>query len=294
MSCPDCFKGGIHDHKGDAKGHEEQMYGLRTYVTGPASESTSKSTVIYFCDAFGLDLINNKILADRYAEGTGLRVLVPAVIPGGPVSIALMNPMEKAFESVKWWDIWGQIKRIGYMFTTVRQLFFFFRRADPSKPAAFNNVLDWTRKVKNDLPSGAKLGVCGFCWGGYPSTKLCAEPAVKDGSERLVDAQFCAHPSALKPPGDIVDAVTKFKVPYSVAIAGKDFVFTQKQGEETEAVLRQKAGNGDGENGYNYEFKYYQDCQHGFAVRAKPGDTVQEAAADSACEQAIAWFKKWL
>jgi dienelactone hydrolase len=294
MSCPDCFKGGIHDHRGDAKGHEEEIHGLRTYVASPSPSSTSKSTIIFITDAFGLELINNKLLADRYAAGTGFRVLVPDVIPGGPASIAVMNPMESIFEPVKWFDIWGQIKRIGYVLTTMRYMVPFFIRANPTKPATVNSIVNWTRKVKKDLPPGAKLGICGFCWGGYQSTHLSAKPSVEDGTEPLIDAQFCAHPSALKPPGDIVNAITKFKVPYSIAVGLKDFVFTPKQGEETEAVLREKAGDGKGENDIHYEFKYYEGCAHGFAVRAKVGDTVQEKGAEDACEQAITWFKKWL
>jgi dienelactone hydrolase len=294
MSCPDCYKGGIHDHKGDAKGHEEQIHGLRTYITGPSATSTSKSTIIYFTDAFGLELINNKILADRFATGTGLRVLMPDIIPGGPVSIGLIEPMENAFKPVTWWDIWGQIKRVGYVLNCARYLIFFAFAANPKKPAAHKGFLEWTRKVKSELPPGAKLGACGFCWGGYPSTKLCSEPAVDGGTESLIDAQFCAHPSNLKPSVDVIDAVTTFKVPYSMAIAGRDFVFTPTVGEEIEATLRERVGNGDGENGYNYEFKVYQDCTHGFAVRARPGDTVQVNAADEACEQAVRWFKKWL
>jgi dienelactone hydrolase len=127
-----------------------------------------------------------------------------------------------------------------------------------------------------------------------PSTKLCSEPASDGGTERLIDAQFCAHPSNLAPSVDIIDAVTIFKVPYSVAIGGGDFVFTLGAGEQTEATLRQKFGDGSGENGYHYEFKTYEDCAHGFAVRAKPGDTVQEKAADEACEQAVTLFKRLL
>jgi dienelactone hydrolase len=294
MSCPDCFKGGVHNHKGEPKGHEVELYGIRTYITGPSLDSSSQSTIIYFCDAFGLDLINNKLLADRYAAGTGLRVLAPAVIPGGPVSIGVMNAMEVAFEPVTpWWNIWGYLKRLGGIFTTMRLMVPFFIRANPQQNKAWKPILEYTRNVKRDLAAGSKLGVCGFCWGGHPSTRLCAQSSVDSGTERLVDAQFCAHPSALKAPDDIVNAVTKFKVPYSMAIAAKDFVLKKTQVEETEAILRQKTESGD-HDGCQFEIKYYEGCQHGFAVRAKPGDKVQEKAADDACEQAIAWFKKWL
>lgn len=56
---------------------------------------------------------------------------------------------------------------------------------------------------------------------------------MEGGAERLINAQFCAHPSALKAPDMIVDAVTKFKVSYAMAVGTEDFVLTETQAEET-------------------------------------------------------------
>ncbi|KAF2806519.1 uncharacterized protein BDZ99DRAFT_510783 [Mytilinidion resinicola] len=298
MSCPDCFKGAIHSHKGSPRGHEEDLHGVRTYITGPptsasASPSTSQSTIIYLTDAFGLSLINNKLLADAYATRTGLRVLAPALIPGGPAPLALLEPMEAAFDSIAWWDLWGQLTRLGNLFTTIRLLALFYLRANPGRASTYAPILAYARAVKAGLPPGARLGVCGFCWGGYSSTKLCGEAAVAGGGERLVDAQFCAHPSALTAEM-VVEAVTRWKVPYAVAVGDRDFVFKGKQVEETEAALRVKAGDGMGERGCWYELRVYAGCQHGFAVRARPGDEVQERGAEEACGQAVEWFRRWL
>jgi dienelactone hydrolase len=257
MSCPDCFKGAIHDHS-QAVGHEETLYGTRTYISSPPSTSTSSSTILFCCDGFGLNLVNNKLVADQYAAATGFRVLAPEQIPGGGVNLAVLDAMDTLYDEVAWWDIRGQLRRLMAVLTAMRYFIPFTIRANPSK--AYPDVLAYARKVKADLPPGAKLGVCGFCWGGYQSTALSAEPAVEGGSERLIDAQFCAHPSALKAPAMIVDAVTKFKVPYSLAHASLDFNITNKVVEETEAILRQKVGLGDGENGCNYEMKIYEGC----------------------------------
>jgi len=117
---------------------------------------------------------------------------------------------------------------------------------------------------------------------------------VEGGRERLIDAQFCAHPSGLKAPGQIVEAITKFKVPYSLAHASLDFSLTNKKVEKAEAILREKVGRGGGENGAWYEFKIYEGCHHGFAARAKPGDKVELQGAEDAKEQAIEWFNRWL
>lgn len=59
MSCPDCFKGSVHDHA-EPTGHFEILYGWKTYITGDAN---AKSAILYLPDAFGLRLVNNKILA---------------------------------------------------------------------------------------------------------------------------------------------------------------------------------------------------------------------------------------
>lgn len=291
MSCPDCFKGAVHDHS-KPQGTEVALYGKRTYVALPPASSTSASTIIYCCDAFGLNLVNNKLLADEYAAATGFRVLVPDQIPGGPISLAVLDVMDTLTNKVDFWDIWGQLRRIKAVLMAARYFVPFMIRANPSK--AVPDVLAYARKVKAELPPGAKLGICGFCWGGYMSTALSAEPAVAGGTEKLIDAQFCAHPSALKAPGMIVDAVTKFQVPYSLAHASLDFNLTTKGVEETEAILRQKVDNGEGENGCHYELKTYKDCHHGFAARAKPGDEVEFQGAQDAKVQAIEWFKKFL
>ena len=291
MSCPDCFKGAVHDHS-EPKGQFETIHGKRTYVASPPSTSSSQSTIIFVCDAFGLNLVNNKLLADAYAAETGHRVIVPDLIPGGGVSLNVINVMDTIGEKVAWWNVWGQLKRAGAILLAIRYFVPFLIRAKP--PKALPDCLAFARKVKAELPPGAKLGICGFCWGGYISTNLCSEPAVEGGSERLIDAQFCAHPSAVKAPDQIVNAVTKFKVPYSLAHGSLDFNLTNKKVEEVEAILREKVGRGEGENGVHYEFKIYQDCRHGFAARAKPGDKVELQGAEDAKIQAVEWFKKWL
>jgi dienelactone hydrolase len=155
-------------------------------------------------------------------------------------------------------------------------------------------LLGYARNVKADLPSGAKLGVAGFCWGGYQSIHLCAQPAVEGSSERLIDAQFCAHPSDLNVPTDILRAITEFKPAVAIAHVQDDWVLTTKKVEETEAILRQTVGRGEGQYWFNYQVKIYKDVGHGFAVTAKPGSSKEANGADEAKEQANTWFKKWL
>jgi dienelactone hydrolase len=290
MSCPDCFKGGVHDH-GTPTGREETLYGKRCYVASGPATSTSKSAILFLTDAFGLGLVNNKLLADRYAAQTGFKVVVPDIIPGGPAPLWLMDSMDVLAAPVNWLDIWGQLRRIYSAFFVIPVLGSFIYRAAPG--GAFPEVLKFARAMRADLPAGAKMGVSGFCWGGFGSTKLCTETAVEGGSERLIDAQFCAHPSFLKAPDMVVDAVSKLKVPYSMAIGDKDFAMAKAQVLETEAALKQKVGEPEANN---YEIKMYPGCPHGVShrVAVSKSDTDSASSSRSGLSQITRWrWRRW-
>ncbi|KAF2009055.1 alpha/beta-hydrolase [Aaosphaeria arxii CBS 175.79] len=293
MSCPDCFRGSANIHSGTPTGQDTTIHNLKCYIATPPNPSPSTSTILFLPDAFGYEFINNRILADAYAAQTGFRVLIPDVIPGGACSTSVMLDMDHLDDPVKWWDVPRQLARAWAVVKLIFNFAPFLIRASPYK--TYPAMLEFARKLKAESKAGGgKLGVCGFCWGGLPSTLLCKEPAVEGGSERLVDAHFTAHPSRVDAPGMIVEAVQKFKVPYSLAIGDNDFVMAKGEVEKTEAKLRQVVGKGDGENGFHYEVVTYPGCGHGFSVRAKLGDEVAAKGAEKALEQAVAWFKRWL
>lgn len=211
------------------------------------------------------------------------------------MSLKLMPIMDKVMGHVSLFNLWGQLIRLWSFFIAITYFVpFFIRVAFPSFKTSFQPCLEYTRKVKADLPPGAKLGVAGFCWGGYQSINLCAQPAVEGCSERLIDAQFCAHPSGLNVPTDILHAITEFKSAIAIAHAQDDWLLSTNRVEETEALLRQTVGRGEGQDGFNYQIKIYKNVGHGFAVRSKPGSSEEANGADEAKEQAITWFKRWL
>lgn len=161
-----------------------------------------------------------------------------------------------------------------------------------TKPATvYPTILAYARNIKKDLPEGGKLGVAGFCWGGYGSTMLCLEPAVDGGAEKLIDAQFCAHPSKLDFQKLIPKAVLQQKVPYSMAIGDLDRALRKEAVEELRKTLEEKIGELERER---YEIKTYEGCKHGFAVRADPENKVEIVAAEQAAKQAVDWFNKYL
>ena len=81
MSCPDCFSG--HVHAGTPTGKTTKLHGLDVYVAEPTESSTPpKGIIIIIPDAFGWEFVNNRILADHYADRGGYLVYLPEFMNG--------------------------------------------------------------------------------------------------------------------------------------------------------------------------------------------------------------------
>ena len=289
MSCPDCFRGAIHTHA-EPTGTIETLHGLKTYVAGGSDSSRSKSTIIYLPDAFSLKLVNNKILADKYASVTGCRVLIPDVIPNGGLDTSVLAGFEYVSETSL--SVWNFLPKAWTVVTLLPHIIPFMYGGHPKYQHV--KILEYARAVRKELPAGGKLGVCGFCWGAYPATKLCAEGSTPDSTtERLIDAQFNGHPSYIfQEPTIIPDSIKTFKTPYAIAVAEKDMQFNAEVADKTEATLREKLGiKGTGEEGYVYEFRRYKGATHGFCVKAREADMENYHGAVT---QATEWFGKYL
>ena len=292
MPCRDCFRGTVHDHA-EPRGSFRDLYGYKTYVSLPPGNQTPKSTIIFFCDAFGLNLPNNKILADHYADKTGCRVLTPDIIPGGGCSEAMMHNMNETFRPIpSWWSLANPLmylKKTWAVLNFAPGFTYFMLTA--SAPKVYPECLKYTRAVRAEIPAGGKLGAAGFCWGGYPGTLLCGEAATEGGDRPLLDASFTAHPSSLDSPKDVVKSLGKFKTPYFCAVAENDFLFDKGAAEQAEAAIKQELGSNAGP----YEFFIHKGAHHGFSVRASPDEgSVGKDSYEQAAQQAIDWFNKYL
>lgn len=80
MSCPDCFKGSVHE--GTPSGRVTEICGLPTYVSKPQGDRSVKGIIVMIPDAFGMDAVNNKLLADRYANKGDYLVYLPDFMKG--------------------------------------------------------------------------------------------------------------------------------------------------------------------------------------------------------------------
>jgi dienelactone hydrolase len=59
-----------------------KLHGLETYVTEPLQGRPIKGIIVIIPDAFGIDFVNNKILADTYAVKGDYRVYLPDFMLG--------------------------------------------------------------------------------------------------------------------------------------------------------------------------------------------------------------------
>ena len=152
----------------------------------------------------------------------------------------------------------------------------FFARASPQSEKCTGPCVAFARSVREELGVGARVGVAGYCWGGYQALNL----ARLDG---VVDAVFVAHPAKFEAK-HVVDAVGG-GARVSFAHAGDDMALPMERVEEVKEKLQGKEG---------WEVRVYEGCVHGFAVRATPGKEKEAVAADEALRQAVEWFGKSL
>lgn len=76
-----CITGALHE--GTPKGSTDTVAGLPTYVAKPSSSTPAKEGIIVIItDVFGWDFINNRLIADEYAEKSGRTVYLPDLMGG--------------------------------------------------------------------------------------------------------------------------------------------------------------------------------------------------------------------
>jgi dienelactone hydrolase len=91
MSCPACFSG--FEMSGTPTGVVETVHGLPTYVARPSPSSSSeggngdsdsnspRGVMVIIPDAFGWEFVNNRIVADNFAQ-RGFVVYLPDFMNG--------------------------------------------------------------------------------------------------------------------------------------------------------------------------------------------------------------------
>ncbi|OQO09967.1 hypothetical protein B0A48_04322 [Cryoendolithus antarcticus] len=273
-----CATGSL--HTGTPIGRRTKVHGLDCYVADAPSGSP-KGIVVIIPDAFGIELLNNQVLADAYAKEGNFQVLLPDFMAGSPVpaeALISLSAMSKT-------GLWNQLYKVGHAVYILRHMvpFLYFCREAVCKP----RIRAFMHAVREHEAASLPVGVAGFCWGGGHVTKLCWDDEKTKDGKGLVDCGFIAHPSFLTYPGDI----EKVALPLSCAAAEHDQQMSAANAKSTEEVLVAKTAKTK-DQGVEHEFVMYPGAHHGFAVRADEEDKEEAARGKEAEAQAVAWFSK--
>ncbi|KAJ4490760.1 Alpha/Beta hydrolase protein [Lentinula aciculospora] len=160
--CDDCFKGVIHE--GESKGAWESIGSLNCYVGTPSKNYDQSRAILYLPDAFGMQLINNQLIVDSFADNGFLTIGVD-YFDGDPFPENALDPGSQiTFDRDAW------IAKHGY---------------DQSRP-----LID---KVYEALKEKgvARFGAVGYCYGAIITFPLAIE--------NKLNAAVVSHPSRITP-----------------------------------------------------------------------------------------------
>ncbi|ROV89701.1 hypothetical protein VMCG_10349 [Cytospora schulzeri] len=273
MSCNNCFSG--HQHQGTPRGNIIRHHGLETYVTEPSQGRAVKGIIVIIPDAFGIDFINNKILADTYATKGDYRVYLPDFMLGHSCPSWMLDTMKALISPNNY---------ISKPYHFLRAMYGFIPWIIHNRPGkSFPIVKSFFEALRKEVGPSTPIGAAGFCWGGK-HVVLLANPELKVEGKPMYDAGFAGHPSFLKVPKEIQDIA----IPISFAVGEKDNQLSVPT--DTDTISRIMEGKTESERG---EVRIYQGCGHGFCIRADPTaeDGFVAAKATEAEDQAIAWFE---
>ncbi|VDB90209.1 unnamed protein product [Peniophora sp. CBMAI 1063] len=206
MSCEHCIQG-VH-HEGTPEGTYTDIAGVKCYVVTPSGEYDKTKVVLYFCDAFGFELVNNRLLADDFARN-GYKTIVTDFFEGEPAP-------ENLFEDPE-----------------LRAKFDFMAWLGRHSPA---HNLPRIKGVINALKAEGvtRFGATGYCYGGKMIFDL-----VYDGE---LDVGATSHPSLLSIQ-DLEKFSSRGSIPLLINSCEIDEQFgSEKQEKAKELFKEYKAG----------------------------------------------------
>ncbi|KAI1073786.1 dienelactone hydrolase family protein [Whalleya microplaca] len=273
MSCPDCFKGAIHD--GKPTGTVIQLHGLDVYLAEPAGGRPPRGLVVIIPDAFGWDFVNLRLIADNFARKGDYRVYLPDFMNGKSAPLYLLDSMKVlTSKATTWSDTLTKPYHVFWVF------YGFTTWLLPNRfGKSFPIIKGFFEALRRNEAAHLAVGAAGYCWGGK-HVVLLAEGYKADGKP-LVDVGFTAHPSWLS----FYNEIEKVRVPISFAVGTADNQMSLEHAEETRKIVEAKP---DGQKG---QVRIYQGYGHGFACRADPKNS-DPKGAEEAEDQAVAWFDK--
>jgi len=139
------------------------------------------------------------------------------------------------------------------------------------KDIRYPEILSCAKALKSQY---SKVGVVGYCWGGWACFRLA-------GEDNLLDCMAVAHPSLLEKKE--IDVV---KVPTLIIAPEFDPAFTKELRDYCNEVLPGK--------GVDYRLDWYSGLAHGFSVKGDSEDEKQRVGLEKAKRSVVSWFDEWI
>ncbi|KAG2354494.1 hypothetical protein BDR07DRAFT_1474372 [Suillus spraguei] len=183
--CKHCIQGVRHE--GNPAGKLETIAGVNCYIATPTVDYPKDKVILFLPDVFGIELINNKLLADDFAKN-GFKVVAIDYLNGDSLAPDIMN--SPSFNFMEWLPKHG---------------------AEQTRPP-----LD---KVIAALKAEGvtKFGATGYCFGGRYTFDL--------AFDNVIQCSVVAHPSLLTVPEDLEAYFSKSQAPLLINSCEVDQMF---------------------------------------------------------------------
>ncbi|KAG2063790.1 alpha/beta-hydrolase [Suillus decipiens] len=183
--CKHCIQGVRHE--GEPAGKLEAIAGVNCYIATPTVDYPKDKVILFLPDVFGIELINNQLLADDFAKN-GFKVVAIDYLNGDSLAPDTMNSPS--------FDFMGWLSKHG---------------AEQTRPP-----LD---KVIAALKAEGvtKFGATGYCFGGRYTFDL--------AFDNIIQCSVVAHPSLLKVPEDLEAYFSKSQAPLLINSCEVDQMF---------------------------------------------------------------------
>ncbi|KAL4073104.1 dienelactone hydrolase [Scleroderma yunnanense] len=273
MVCPDCNRGSI--LPGTPTGSIVKVHGLDAYFApapSPSEIDNSSVAVVVLPDAFGLTLVNTKLIADILAKDLACDVWVPDLFNGEPLLRVDGMEVQLIPDRPGRTSLWDTLR---LYLVLIPRMGIIIR----NRPSVVDARIKSFIKTIREENGYSKIGGVGYCFGGGVAARLAANP-------NDLDSVVICHPALIS-----LASAKNAKSPTSWVCAEEDSSFPRDMRLKAEAILVKRK---DKDDSVSYEFIDYKGTVHGFANRPNLALEEVKAAFEQSLMQTKAWLRKTL